>query len=77
VHHTPPARSQLRGVDVFVGSLVVHQRYDIRVVDVAVTSAALVYNLIVRTLQAVTWALAAPDHVDVNDILIRPVEQLS
>ena len=27
--------------------------------------------------QAVTWALAAPDHVDVNDILIRPVEQSS
>ena len=32
-------------------------------------------NLTFRTLQAVTWALAAPDHVDVNDVLIRPVEQ--
>ena len=26
--------------------------------------------------QAVVWALSAPDHVDVNDILVRPTQQL-
>ena len=25
--------------------------------------------------QAVVWCLSAPDHVDTNDILMRPVEQ--
>jgi NADP-dependent 3-hydroxy acid dehydrogenase YdfG len=25
--------------------------------------------------QAVIWCLAAPDHVDINDILMRPLEQ--
>ncbi len=25
--------------------------------------------------QAVVWCLSAPDHVDTNDILLRPVEQ--
>ena len=25
--------------------------------------------------RAVLWCLSAPDHVDTNDILLRPVEQ--
>ena len=27
--------------------------------------------------QAVLWCLSAPDHVDTNDILMRPVEQVT
>lgn len=27
--------------------------------------------------QAVLWCLGAPEHVDTNDILMRPVEQIT